>query len=79
MEAALLLQPESIEAQLGVASAQIDTGKFAEAARQLEPLAKAQPRNADLFDLLAQAYSGLGRKAEAQEAETRASFLRQHK
>jgi arylsulfatase A-like enzyme/Flp pilus assembly protein TadD len=78
MEAALLLQPESIEAQLGVASAQIDKGKFAEAARQLEPLAKAQPRNADLFDLLAQAYSGLGRKAEAQEAETRASLLRQH-
>jgi choline-sulfatase len=79
MEAALLLQPNSTEARLGVANAQIAGGNFAEAVQQLEPLAKTQPRNAEIFELLARAYSGLGKKAEAQQAESRAKLLRQHK
>jgi arylsulfatase A-like enzyme/Flp pilus assembly protein TadD len=79
MEAALLLQHDSIEAKLGVADAQIAAGNFAAAVQVLEPLAQTKPRNAELFELLAQAYEGLGKKAEAQQATARAQLLRQHK
>jgi choline-sulfatase len=75
-EAALLLQSGSTEAQLGLAEAQITEGNFADAAQSLEALSKAQPKNADLFDLLAKAYSGMGKKAEAQQAAARAKLLR---
>jgi choline-sulfatase len=78
-EAALLLQSGSVEAQLGLADAQMAEGNFAEAAQSLEALSKAQPKNADVFDLLAKAYSGLGRKAEAQQAEARAKLLQGQK
>jgi len=74
-EAALLLQSGSAEAQLGLADAQITKGNFAEAARSLEVLSKSQTKNAHLFDLLAKAYSGLGKKIEAQQAEERAKQL----
>jgi len=79
MEAALLLQPDSIEAQLGVTNAQIAVGNFADALQKLELLAKTHPRNADIFELLAHAYSGLGKEAEAQHAEARSKLLRQRK
>jgi predicted Zn-dependent protease len=75
-EAALLLQSNSIEGQLGVTKAQIAEGKFNQAAQQLESLSKSQPRNAALFELLAQAYTGLGKKVEAEQAEARARLLR---
>jgi tetratricopeptide (TPR) repeat protein len=74
-EAVLLLQPESMDAQLGIARTQLADQKFAEALRQLAPLSKTQPRNADVFTLLAEAYSGLGRKLEARQAESRAHTL----
>jgi len=51
-------------------------GNFAEAAQSLEVLSKAQPKNAAVFEGLAKAYSGLGKKAEAQQAEARAKLLR---
>jgi choline-sulfatase len=79
MEATLLLQPNSIEAQLGLATAQISESSFAEAVKQLQPFAKSQPNNAEIFELLAKAYSGLGKKADAKQAEDRAQFLRAHK
>jgi len=75
-EAILLLRPSSIEGRLGLSKAQIAEEHFNEAAQQLEALSKLQPRNADAFDLLAQAYSGLGKQAEAQRAEARAKLLR---
>lgn len=74
-EAALLLQPSNVEAQLGLADAQITKGNFAEAAQSLEALSKVQTKNAQVFDLLAKAYSGLGKKTEAQKAEARAKLL----
>jgi choline-sulfatase len=74
-EAALLLQSSSVEAQLGLAEAQMAEGNFAEAVQSLEALSKTQPKNAAVFDLLAKAYSGLGKKAEAQQAEARAKLL----
>ena len=76
LEAALLLQPASVEAQLALAAAQIDDGNFADAAQQLEPLSKAQPKTAEVFELLAKAYSGLGKSEEAHRAEQRATLLR---
>jgi len=78
-EAALLLQPGSVEAQLGLADAQITTGNFAEAAQSLQALSKGQAKNAHLFDLLAKAYSGLGKKTEAQQAATKAKLLSSNK
>jgi hypothetical protein len=45
--------------------------------RQLESLAKSQPGSAKVFELLAQGYSGLGNREEAQRAETRARTLRE--
>jgi choline-sulfatase len=75
LEAALLLQSGSVEAQLGLADAQMAEGNFAEAAQSLEALSKVQPKNAAVFDLLAKAYSGLGKKAEAQQAQARAKLL----
>jgi choline-sulfatase len=75
-EAALLLQSGSLDGQLGLADAQIARGDFADAAQSLEALSKVQPKNAHVFDQLATAYSGLGKKAEAQRAEAKAKLLR---
>lgn len=75
-EAALLLQPNSVEAQLGIARAQIQTGNFSDALRQLQPLAKSQPGNAEVFELLAQSYAGLGKSEDAARATSRAKLLR---
>jgi len=75
-EAALLLRSNSIEGRLGVAEAQIAEGNFNEAVQQLESLSKSQSRNAEVFELLAQAYTGLGKKVEAEQAEARAKLLR---
>jgi choline-sulfatase len=77
-EAALLLQQNNPDALLGVATAQSAEGNFTEAVRQLEPLAKTQAKNAEIFDLLAKAYAGLGNAAQARQAEAKAKLLRQH-
>src|SRR5712691_9968402 len=75
-EAALLLQPNSVEAKLDLARALIASGAYADAVQQLESLTKSQPKNAEGFELLSQAYSGLGKKTEAKVAESRAKQLR---
>jgi predicted Zn-dependent protease len=78
-EAALLLQPDSVEPQLCLAQAQINKGDFKNAAQSLGALSKSHPKNAQVFDLLAKAYSGLGKKTEAQQAATRAKLLGSNK
>ncbi len=78
-EGALLLQSGNLEAQLGIAKAQLAENNFNDATQRLDALSKSQPRNAEVFDLLAQAYLGLGKKAEAQRAEARAKLLRTQK
>jgi choline-sulfatase len=78
-EAALLLEPKSVEARLGASRVQIAEGNFDAAIQQLEPLSKSQPRNPDVFELLAQAYRGAARSAEAQQAEQRAKALQKIK
>jgi tetratricopeptide (TPR) repeat protein len=74
-EAALLLQSDSVEAKLGKAEAQMARGNFAEAVQALEALSRIHPKNAEVFELMAKAYSGLGKKTEAQRAEARAKLL----
>ena len=75
-EAAQLLQPASMEVQLGLAKVKIAGGHFKDVVQQLEPLSKAQPNNAEIFELLAQAYRGLGKNQEAQKSEARVRLLR---
>jgi arylsulfatase A-like enzyme/Tfp pilus assembly protein PilF len=74
-EAALLLRSDSMEAELGKAEAQMARGNFAEAAQGLEELSKAHAKNAEIFELMANAYSGQGKKTEAQRAQARANLL----
>jgi len=74
-EAALLLQSDSLEAQLGLAKAQILKGNLADAVQSLEALSKKHPKDADVFNSLATASSGLGKKAEAQLAQAKAKSL----
>ena len=76
LEAALLLDSTSVEAQLALATAQIADGNFAEAAQQLEALSKTQPKNGEVFELLAKAYSGMGKTEEFRRAADRAKLLR---
>ncbi len=75
-EAALLLQSNSVEARLGAASVRIAEGNFSEAAQYLEPLAKTQTKNAEIYELLAKAYAGSGKAADARRAGARARRLR---
>src|SRR5438874_633125 len=78
-EAALLIEPKSVEAQIGAAKTQIAQGNFADAAQELEGLSKSHPDNADVFDVLAEAYAGAGRREDAQQAESRAKQLQKNK
>jgi choline-sulfatase len=75
-EEALLLQPASAEAQIGLAKALLREKKFADAAEFLEESTKSLDNNADLFELLARAYAGLGKAGPAQQARERAKSLR---
>lgn len=74
-EAAQLLDSTSVAAQVGLARAQVAEGNFGEAIQQLEPLTSSQPNNAQVFETLARAYTGLGKTAEAQKASERATSL----
>lgn len=75
-EAALLLQSNSVSAQLGLATAQLAAGRISQAAQLLETLAKEHAGNADIFDLLSLAYSALGKTADAEQAEAKSRRLR---
>lgn len=75
-EAAVLLQPGSEEAQIDLAKALIRERKFTEV---VELLAGSSSRNPEMFVLLAQGYAGLGRREDAQRAESRAKALQKRK
>jgi arylsulfatase A-like enzyme/cytochrome c-type biogenesis protein CcmH/NrfG len=76
LEAALLLQPANPEARLSQAEAQLGNDRAAEAAATLESLTKSEPKNVVAWDLLARAYTALGKADEARRAEGRAAQLR---
>jgi choline-sulfatase len=74
-EAALLVESDNVEGRLGLAEAQIMKGEFAAARPDLEALIKSDPANSNAWRLLAAAYKGLHREAEAAKAEARAAGL----
>jgi len=78
-EAALLLEPKSVEAQIGAAKTQIAQGNFADAVQQLEGVSKSHPDNVEVFETLAEAYTGAGKREDAQQAESRAKQLQKNK
>lgn len=74
-EAAQLVDANSTEARLGLAEAQIQESKFADALPDLESFVKDNPRNVEAIRLLARAYLGAGREQDAKQAEERAASL----
>jgi choline-sulfatase len=75
-EAALLLQSENVEAQIGLAKAHISDRTFRDAIQLLEALSKTDGKNnAEVFHLLAKAYSAVGNEREARQAEKNANLL----
>jgi arylsulfatase A-like enzyme/Flp pilus assembly protein TadD len=72
-EAASLVDSNNVEARLGLAEAQIQLSDFAAALPDLEALTKSDPENAAALRLLARAYRGAGRAADAQRAEEKAA------
>jgi arylsulfatase A-like enzyme/Flp pilus assembly protein TadD len=77
-EAATLIDSKNLDAQLGLAEAQIGAGNPNEAIEQMKNLSGSNPKDARIFDLLAQAYAASGQKKEAQAAEAHAQLLRQN-
>jgi choline-sulfatase len=77
-EAAVLMQPGSAEAQIELAKALNRQKKFSDAMELLEPLAESSS-DPEMFEVLAEAYAGLGRKQDAQRAELRAKELQKSK
>lgn len=75
-EAALLVEPNRADAHIGVAKAEIAEGHFAESIDELLPFTKGPNATAEALDLLADAYSHLGKNAEAQRARMRATELK---
>jgi choline-sulfatase len=78
-EAAVLLQPGNSEAQIELAKTLIRRKKLTEAVDLLEAAAESSNPNPEIFELLAQAYTELGRRQEAQRAHMRAKTLRESK
>jgi len=74
-EAVLLMQPQNLDGQLGIARVQIARGQFAEALKTILPLSKSGLANSETFELLGQVYAGLGRNTEAAQAQARAKEL----
>jgi arylsulfatase A-like enzyme/Flp pilus assembly protein TadD len=77
--AAVLLQPGSFEAQIDLAKALIRQRKFADAVELLEPVAGSSSSGAEMFEVLAEAYTGLGRRQDAQRAQSQAKALQKSK
>jgi choline-sulfatase len=76
---AVLLEPGSSEAQRDLAKALIQQKKFVDAVELLEPIADSSSSDPEMFALLAQAYTGLGRRHDAQQASLRARALQKSK
>jgi arylsulfatase A-like enzyme/thioredoxin-like negative regulator of GroEL len=73
---AALLQPENVEAKLGISRILLNQKKFADAVELLEPVADSPDGNAAAFEALVKAYRGLRRVKDAQRAEARVKALR---
>jgi Flp pilus assembly protein TadD len=75
LEAALLLQ-STVEATLKLAEVLIAQEHYSEAVADLTPLTTQASRNAQFYDLLAAAYTGMHKEEDARKAQQRADSLR---
>jgi len=75
-EAALLLKPESADAAIVVSRAQIADQRFADAVETMKPFSESKSASEEVFEVLAEAYAGAGREADAQRAKSQAERLR---
>ena len=73
------MQPDNVEARTSLSKVLISQKKFADVVELLEPLAESSGSNPDVFELLAQAYTGLGRLEDARRTELRAKALHRPK
>jgi len=78
-ESAILLEPGSSEAQIDLAKALNRQKKFADVVELLETVADSSNSDAEMFVVLAEAYTGLGRRQDAKRAESRARALQKSK
>src|SRR6266852_6340204 len=76
LEDAALLQPGNVEAKTSLVKVLLSQKKFTDVVELLEAVAESSSNNADVFESLAQAYTALGRLADAQKSESRAKALR---
>ncbi len=79
LEAAVLSQPGSAEAQTGLAKALIRQKKYGDAVELLEPIVGSSNNDPEMFQVLSEAYGGLGRRQDAQRAASRANALQKSK
>ena len=79
LEAAVLSQPGNAEAQIGLAKALLRQKKYADAMELLEPIANSSNNDPEIFQLLSEAYAGLGRRQDAERAASRAKALQKSK
>ena len=71
-EAGLLVEPQNLEARIGLARVQVSDERFSDALALLPE----QSKSAEAFEVRAQAYAGLGKKVEAERARRRAVELK---
>lgn len=76
LEAALLLDPGSLKAKLSLAQTLILERDLERAVQELEELSSTNSDDAEVFDLLGEAYSGLGKRELAAKSQARAAALR---
>jgi predicted Zn-dependent protease len=75
LEAAALVQ-STLESEMKLGEVLLAQGKFDEAREHLLAATRLDPKSADAYDLLARAYAGLHKTAEAGAAQSRAKVLR---
>ena len=78
LEDAVLQRPDNTEAKIDLSRVLLREKKFAEVADLLEPIA-AKEKDPNIYEVLVEAYRGLGRTADAKRAELRYQSLRRAK
>jgi predicted Zn-dependent protease len=75
-QAALLVQPDSIDAAILVARAQIAEGRSNDATETVKPFLTSRSNRVQVFDALAQAYAEAGEEDDARRMKRQADDLR---
>ena len=76
--AVLQLQPQNVQAQLGIIRTSLAEGDASAALDRLVPLSAENVGNPEVYEVLAQTYRRLGKRDLAAQAEKHAILLRKH-